>query len=332
MNKYVLCLIFSLVINAPVLAVPTTKINLKVIDEDNVPIEGANAGLRFILPGKGLSTRTLSDKGLTDSDGLYTGSGESGQYVGYGAGKDGYYSTSSKFRLSSISGIMGFRRWEPWNPTIVIVLKKKINPIAMYAVRLNSNSAKHLPKFPVLDRFIGYDLIAGDWVVPHGLGTHRDFLFKLEKHQVTSRSDHHVTLALSFSNEGDGIQSYYTNPHEGSNLRLPHHAPSTGYESELIFDKHRTATKIISGKIREDQNYFFRVRTEKDEKGNIIGALYGKIHGEIEIGAFIGDKYPTGAVFFDYYINPNTNDTNVEFDPMKNLFKDLTQNEEVMKP
>src|SRR5680860_549501 len=98
MNKCFLCLMSLLFFNTTALAFPTTKITLKVIDENNSPIEGASAGLRFTLPGNGLSTKTLKDRDLTDGDGLFTGSGESPQYVGYGASKDGYYSSSSKYR------------------------------------------------------------------------------------------------------------------------------------------------------------------------------------------------------------------------------------------
>ena len=319
-------------LSAAVFALPSVKMTIKVLNESGQPIEGATAGLTFSYTPTGGSPKTSSSKGLTDVNGLFVGTGDSIQYFTYWATKEGYYSTTKKFRLSKITGIPGFRSWEPWNQTIEVVLKKKENPIAMYAVRMKSKDSKYLPTFPFLDRFVGYDLVAGDWMTPHGQGTHRDIMFKFEKYHAKGRTDHHVKLTMAFSNEGDGLLSYYTDPNRGSKLRLPHHAPITGYEPQLVIDKHRTKTKILSGAFRDDQNYFFRIRTEKDNKGNIISALYGKIYDPIELGLFIGDKNPTGSVFFDYYLNPTSNDTNVEFDPKKNLFKDLTVNEEVSMP
>lgn len=327
MIKYFFSGLILLSINVTAVALPTAKLTLKVVDENGLPVEGAKAGIA--LYGK----KNSSARGITNNNGFFTGSGATQNLLGYLVRKEGYYRSSGQYSgFNSISGIIGFRRWEPWNPTVGVVLKKKINPTPLYAVKIDSRFSNHLPTLPVLGQFVGYDLIAGDWVVPHGQGTHRDFLFKLEKHRAASRRDHHVTLTLKFPYEGDGIRSYYAQPNTGSALRLPYHAPSTGYEPEIVFDKNRTKTKIISGDIREDQNYFFRVRTEKDEEGNIVSALYGKIHGAIELGSFVGPKSPTGSVYFTYYLNPTPNDTNLEFDTRKNLFTDLSKQEKVRLP
>jgi len=331
--KYLVAGLVLLSINVTAVALPTAKLTLKVVDEASNPIEGAESGLIFYTAtwGKPVNTR---DKDITDSNGLFTGSGGSSQYIGYGATKDGYYRTwGGKFRMDSISGIPGFRRWQPWNPTVEVVLKKKINPIALYAHNMQLLTKK-LPEIPVLNRFIGYDLIARDWVVPHGLGTHRDFLFKLENHRVVGDRDYHVTLTLQFPNEGDGIQSHFDQPDVGSRLRLPHNAPTTGYLKEVIINRERSPgkhSKPENIRNRDDQNYFFRVRTEKDEKGNIVSALYGKVHGGIDLLGFaVG--FDTGRVKFNYYLNPAPNDTNLEFDTRKNLFTDLTRQEEVGNP
>jgi len=59
------------------------------------------------------------------------------------------------------------------------------------------------------------------------------------------------------------------------------------------------------------------VRTVLDEKGNILSALYGKIHGDITVS---GTLRETSKIIFTYYLNPTPNDRNIEFDPNKNLF------------
>lgn len=329
MKKYIVSFIILLFVSTTVLALPLAKVNLKVVDESGVPIAGAKAGLRFMVGKKLSKTRVSSDSGITDSDGLFTGSGESPRYVHYGASKDGYYGTGGEIRMKGVTGLLGAKRWEPWNPTVEIVLKKKENPIPLYAYRMD-DLRKKMPELPVLDRFVGYDLIARDWVVPHGLGTHRDILFKLEKHHVTKNDGYHITFTIAFENEGDGIQSYFSPVRNGSNFKLPHHAPTAGYNPMIVVDKERTKTEILSGKSREDQNYFFRVRTKRDDKGNVTSALYGKIYGDIKSIGFA--VLPTSKIRFNYYLNPTANDTNLEFDPEKNLFKGLSVNEQVSRP
>ena len=61
-----------------------------------------------------------------------------------------------------------------------------------------------------------------------------------------------------------------------------------------------------------------------DEGGKVKSALYGKIDGEFGLDA-INSK--TCFVLFTYYLNPTSNDRNMEFNPQKNLFTDLTSDE-----
>ena len=68
-------------------------------------------------------------------------------------------------------------------------------------------------------------------------------------------------------------------------------------------------------KQRKDIHYVFRIRTEVDEDGNIVEAMYGKVYGEIRGGFSWGGP----SVGFTYYLNP-TGTRNLEYDPPKNLF------------
>jgi len=320
-------------------ALPTAKLTLKVIDEKGAPLEGAKAGIALYVPlgvGEGAGTKSTSIRGLTDKDGIFTGTGSTQNRLGYSVRKEGYYLSRGRYiGFKSVTGIIGFRRWQPWNPVVEVVLKKKINPIPLYGYNMQRLSTRNWFELPVLNHFVGYDLVARDWVVPHGQGTHRDFLFKLEKHRIVDKGDFYVTLTLKFSKEGDGIQSHFSSPNSGSQFRLPHNAPTMGYESELVINRKRSKDdeilKLIDVSNRDDQNYFFRVRTEKDEKGNIVRALYGKIHGGFDLARFV-KKGATGRIRFSYYLNPTPNDTNLEFDTRKNLFTDLSRQEEVSLP
>lgn len=306
------------------------RVTVHVQDESGQPVSNALVGASFgtlIAPGWGWGGGKPNEvKGFTDANGIrmLTGRGNGGD-VGISAEKEGYYPSSGySIDFTNVTGVVS-RKWQPWNPTIEVVMRKIVNPIAMYAVRYGDGERRSIPK---LGRLIGFDLEKADWVAPYGKGTNADFIFRLDcRLGGTTSEDYQIfdaTFELSFPAPDDGIQSVYARPSQGSNLRLPRLAPEQGYETNLI----RRAYYHEDGSYterREDQNYFFRVRTETDNEGNIVSALYGKIYGGIEFEH-------TGEVRFTYYLNPTPNDRNVEFDPTKNLFKNLSSLEEVREP
>jgi hypothetical protein len=207
----------------------------------------------------------------------------------------------------------------------------------MYAVNRGAPRPGELPEFPAIGRFIGYDLIANDWVAPHGKGLHNDFLFKVVIDRAVSINDYDATLFMKISSQGDGLIEYSPDISNGKSLlRFPHHAPVNGYSGELVQHYERTPGISVtgtSGYPEYETNYFFRVRTELDKDGNVTGGLYGKIHGKIKLSNFtlrIKDKKP--FLSFNYYLNPNNNDTNIEYDPEKNLFKDVPHRLKVTNP
>lgn len=336
MKQKLIYFIILLLFSEVAIAVPIAKITIKVIDEQGDAIEGAQTGIGFRVPnGHDGKTRV---EGLTDSAGLFTGEGETISNFTFSAKKEGYYATGNEFYdFTDVTGFYGFRKYEPWNPTLTLVLKKIINPIAMYVARTSGGREGEYPQVPEIGRFVGYDLMAKDWVVPHGLGTHRDFLFRVDIDRGVSYRDHDVTLILKFSNPGDGLVKYTPDTSKGKSvLRLPLHAPVSGYEAEYVKHYESKPGEIeigVSGNPDFDTNYFFRVRTELDD-GNVIAGLYGKIHGRIKLSRFIAEKggSPKPNIDFDYYLNPNNNDTNIEFDPEKNLFKGVPHRLRVTQP
>jgi len=73
------------------------------------------------------------------------------------------------------------------------------------------------------------------------------------------------------------------------------------------------AQPLKSQKFRHDPNF---ERTKKNDKGEIVSALYGKIYNPIDFKVFTNGM----NVQFAYYLNPTPNDRNTEFDPNQNLF------------
>ena len=265
-------------------------------------MDGAEIGMGFDY---GRDATTIS--GVTNHDGEFCATAPTVGCITYGADKSGYYGTVGKpyeYRGDPTNG-----RWQPWNPTLTVVLKKIINPVPMYAKRVNLG-------MPVFDKTVGFDLMEGDWVVPHGRGKVSDFVFLAEL-QKRSDEDYNYRLTLTFSNPADGIQSFDAVSRYGSELRSPHQAPDKGYGGKWVQVQIRKPGSAGENTRDENRNYVYRVRSNTDKNGNITGAVYGKIYGDF--------------MNFVYYLNPDGT-RNVEFDPKRNLFKNLNQDEEVRQP
>lgn len=245
------------------------------------------------------------------------------------------------FKESSIVG-----QWQPWNPTVELVLKAVGVQVPMYARQVWNQ------KIPDQGKPVGFDLVAGDWMPPYGKGTTADFIFQLDSTitktitntaptyngtRTWTRPVYDNRLTLRFSDDGDGIQSMTA---IASGLRSPRSAPAEGYQPELnkrdwlelttnkVNMPHPAVFTVAHSDNQQDANYFFRVRTKKDENGTIVSALYGKIYGDISLGLIRGDY----TIKFTYYLNPEPNSRNMEFDSTKNLFKDLKPMEQVTAP
>jgi hypothetical protein len=224
-------------------------------------------------------------------------------------------------------------QWQPWNPVITLVLQRVLNPIPMYAKRVEFYGKM---KIPAEGKPLGYDLVKGDWVAPFGTGSESDFILLLQRapeREVMSYWGtaprpyklYDVTLRVTFSNGDDGIQSAYTATCQGSALKLSREAPENGYQTNLVKRTFRKEGGADHSDVHGDANYFFRVRTKKGENGKIVSALYGKIQGDVDV-----DRH--GQVRFTYYLNPTPNDRNLEFDPKRNLFTHLKSTEQVTAP
>jgi len=286
------------------------KMTVKVIDEAGLPIEDAKVTIAFSNPkppGKGWGTVSTYKKGKTDVNGLFTASGQQNEPRIYCSAKmEGYYESGDAVSLKKLIGT----NWQPWNPTVTLILKKKCNPVPMYA---KSTAWADWLKVPLFDQPIGYDLEIGDWVAPHGKGKIKDFIFTV-KSSFNVWNDFDSSYTLSFQNPNDGIQEYESLETDKSSYKWPFQAPISGYKKTLdkfILCKPKKTIKTNLKKTNKTK-YLFRVRTQTDKKGNITSAKYGKIKGEVELS-------PNGKIKFSYYFNPDGT-PNIEFDTTNNLF------------
>jgi hypothetical protein len=298
---------------------PTAQLTFHVATDEGQAVKGAEIWAETFhhwQPGEGFGKDIKEEiRGKTDADGNVTLTFQSLRGdVSYGAsgGETFYRTIGLTYQFKEAKG----EAWAPWNPVIDVVLKPVLKPIPMYARKVGEPYALKLPED---GKAIGFDLVVSDWLAPHGKGATADLVFKMERRYTTVEEPFEATLTVTFSNEGDGIQSVFAAPFVGSELKLPRNAPEHGYVPELIRRTARPAAdKPIETTKREDQNYFIRVRTVLDEKKRIKSALYGKIDGDIRFWA-------NGKLRFTYYLNSDANDRNMEFDVKRNLFGQLPE-------
>jgi len=295
------------------------KITFKIVDSDGVPIEGGNFQVSTFshwVPGEGFG-RDVNDVYNVAIDGegfvVFDAGSVDGSFT-YAAEPAGdfYPGWGGRYKFNEVE----FGRWVPWNPEVVVVVPRIGNPIPLYTRKTDSIELPE--KGPV-----GFDLMVSDWVAPYGKGAVADFVFEVKTivPMVSPTEPFESVLTMSFSNEGDGIQSVFASPTERL-FKLPREAPLDRYDPVLTRKFARTSgNSFIGMNLREDQNYFFRVRTVLDSEGNVVRALYGKIYGNISWDTL---NSPSGHLQFTYYLNPTPNDRNLEFDVKQNLFPKRT--------
>lgn len=292
------------------------KITIIVVDEDGVAVKNAHVGVGFETNTREKET---SVRGVTNVNGRFVASESCNSSIGFRVTKDGYYKSVGHYLFEK----KNFYGWEPWNPEIIVVLRKIENPVPMYA----RDTMQSKIEIPVVGKAVGFDLIAFDWIAPYGKGSHADFEFKLDR-RVADRKDFDATLTVTFPNKFDGIHSYREDRSRGSLFKLPRFAPEDGYQNSLVLREWRKPQDYNVNRnfdfIKEDNNYFFRVRSEEKD-GQLVRSMHGKILGPIDFTVIFSK---TAKIYFKYFLNPDYT-RNLEFDPKRNLFGSLPPLEQV---
>jgi hypothetical protein len=286
------------------------SVTVRVVDQDGIPVSGAEVRGAFEYT----DFDSDSYKVLTDTNGVINASGRLMSIFNCFVKKDGYYESSEVFRWKEAYSNAELKdgKWQPWNPTIEIVLKEKKNPIPM--ISLN----RFQTQIPVLGKYVEFDLFARDWLPPYGKGGECD-LRVCALGEGDPYGDFNSLVMIEFPNTEDGLVQFYSKSH-GSKFKSDYLAPADGFNP--AYEKVRKRSDVDGWTITNDNkmvNYYFRIRTRKDEDGKIVGAFYGKIYGPIN---FFYQKEKSILEFPLFYLNPSSNDRNVEYDMKTNLAKE----------
>jgi len=301
--------------------VPTTA-TIAVHDDNGQPVKNV------LLEGgfRDVSNAGSRDRfsGTTDSNGVFVAKGHALIGVGVRAVAEGYYETITSVPLDLKEG----SRLEHWDVSVSVLLKPIRKPGPMYFRHVDNFSFdpfERVGKY-CLGRTSSYDFVAGAFLPPTGTGSRGDVRFTWS---MTIHATNRIGRALSYdslsrvemTNAVDGLCKGKPDGvigGEGSSYISAYEAPLDGYTNAITFYRNVRGTVAESN---DDQHYlyYFRIRTQTNEMGQVTNALYGKIYGQIN-----GN--------FTYYLNPTLNDRNVEVDPAKNLFTVLSSREQVRGP
>ncbi len=280
MRKLMLWLALSAVAHAN-----TIQVALKVVDENGMPIPAARA----VIQCRALNSAEPNEfTGETDASGCFSKKVESWSGLYFEAKKAGYYSA----RLYDQPDDSDVRQ--------EIILPRRINPRPLFVKFYNGNANRGL-QIPKYEEWFGYDFKIGDWVTPNGQGTDADVRFRFR----TSTKSGDPTVELSALDSNGGFAPT-TRLIQYSELKMPHSAPTTGYQNLIT---------LTSNEDPMSTALFIRSRVKTDATGKITSANFGKIQGPVIINR-------RGCIAFTHYFNPSANDPNLEFDPSRNLLND----------
>lgn len=263
-------------------------------------------------------------KGFTDTNGMFVATGNAVLDVGARFRKDSYYQAITSVPLDIRRRESGGR----WDIEIPVLLKRVSNPIPMYVKRVDNpyvSAFESVGKY-CLGRTSSYDIVKGAFLPPYGNGVVADIEFKWTM-KIYSKDgdglavDYDTRCEICMTNVADGISRGEPDGvvgGEGSSYISAYEAPADVYTNVITFYRNVRGAVAESN---DDQHYlyYFRIRTQTNELGQLTNALYGKIYGQIN-----GN--------FTYYLNPTPNDRNMEFDPKRNLFTHLKPLELVNRP
>ena len=147
-----------------------------------------------------------------------------------------------------------------------------------------------------------------DWISPYGKGTVEDLRISVMKSEAQPTS-----VIFDFVHSGDGVQ--ICDKTDGSELLSDYHVDTTKPFLQTIKLEYINASTAYL--LRDDKYLVFRVRSLSTPDGKILKTHYGKIYPFISLE---GNQLKIMRIYF----NPTPNDTNLEFDPERNLAPDET--------
>lgn len=272
----------------------------RVVDQEGNPVEGARVYGGFMLDSP--NDYVLID-GVSDTNGEFVAEGRCKDRLGYQITKENYYKTSGEvlYLCTKADPAVVDGKWQPFGERRTVVLKRILNPIPID----RRGAVRDFP-VPAYDVWLGFDFERVAFVAPHGEGKVADVLMRFALYKP-SDVEYHMTMELSFTNH-PYAGAYLTKKDSYSEMESVYVADTNAvYDSYFKYSFDRLPGKIpVRARLSSEEYLVFRTRTEVDEKGRLVSANYGKLHGELH---FVG---PRGLSFGQLAFNLKPNDPNLE--------------------
>ena len=277
--------------------------------------------------------------GRTDLNGRYvaTGNTNCGKAGFCFRANDGFYDTRFIWVPFDANGkpMPLLQWWKPDNQVVTVRLQRVEHPIPLSVKRVELRDYERgIGGFDGTNSVLRFDLMRGDWLPPYGKGEVADMIISSIVRLTGSESRflpqegtwgklQFFDLAVNVSlNEGDFLKAVTTNPHDGIRIRM---AEENGADNRCtrvmgkrkVVDRHGDWHCERFNDMVAERCYTFRIRTRRNDKGELVEAYYGKIYGDFEFEG--DDKKGLIGVKFLYYLNPKPLDRNLEWDMKTNL-------------
>ena len=315
------------------------RLHVKVIDEEGLPVSNATVTVGFssghVVFAEGRSHRCMAKTDVNGMAVVKFNGGSSDIYWSVNA--EGFYPSdvqkeTYRIDVTPIPPIFYNVTMREHEKHGELTLYHKKNPQPMYAYTREINI-----KSPIANGRYGFDLERFDWLPPHGKGKVADFYYVRERPDVTNmtfRTKGGQSRFLHFKNGepgypklGDVVARIEFDENCGAYVEKQTGCESfpAAYQADLNHEYIRSFPIPIRGNggrtfwleesdfVNRGEYMVIRSRVKSDEHGKIVSANYSKILGPSGLAGVVGIEE---AVF-----NPRPNDTNLEFDPERNLYQ-----------
>ena len=347
MRKLLLFALFgSLVWNGHTFA-DVANVDVMVVDDDtDLPVKGVRVTGYFTVDigARAWTESSVPNKAsaVTDKNGRCkvsgkTNCGRAGCWVenppaGYYCPSRGWGHTYSEKNLLGV--------WQPDNLVATIRLQRVERPIPLMVKSVEwRNRESGLRGLQGTNAVMRFDMMRGDWLPPYGKGEIADVTIA-SKVTVTGTGKsrkpypefgwetmnfYELRGEVAFSGS-DGISERAVKPADGLKIRCVREDPAGRRVARVsgvrqVFER-KGGDWYADGfsDKNTDRAYAFRIRSRRNENGELVEAYYGKIYGDFEFEG--NDRSGLVSVKFLYYLNPTPLDRNLEWDMRNNLCPD----------
>lgn len=277
------------------------NIELHVIDDDGKPVPDANVE---VFMGMNLRNKGRWITGTTNTNGVFLVKGKTtGNEIEYYIKKDGYYKTVKLFTFAEMGKEHNVvdGKWQPYGERETIVLREIKNP------KIPSCGGKYVftkEKYS----WIGFDLLKGDFVKPHGNGEHSDFEVYIEWDGKTGQEFTKVAIKFRFVEKYSGY--YITEKKLLSDFKGPYIAKPSKIDLNTVeysISRRKDGERIYNI-FDSSQSLVIRSRCVINTKGELLSSNFSIIE-DIRFYIQRDGKVKLGL---SGYFNPTPNDTNLE--------------------